>query len=157
MKIDNPTDPAVQKFFGGDIIINIPYLKELLNPGSFVSWIISVIIILPWVVSIVCIFVILINAIKWVKSSGNEKEVESAKIGIKRALVGFTSMFIIFIISNIISFIILGVNLDRVAVALSPCIYISSTRVVTARQYTVLEYSRANNITLPYAIVLCGY
>lgn len=159
MKIDNPTDPAVQKFFGGDILLKIPFIEGLINPSTFMIWIVSVVAILPWIVSIACIFVILINAAKWTKSSGNEKEVESAKTGIKRALIGFASMFVLFIVANVMSYFFIGDSLDKLGVALSPCrIYVQSTTVsATVIGKTVFEYSRSSKISLPDAIKVCGY
>lgn len=151
MVVNDPTKPgntAVNTFFGGDIKLNIPFLTQLTTPTSLLTWIIAILAIMPWIIWIVCIFVILINVIKWVKSNGNEKEVESAKSGIKKAVVGFLSMFVLFILANLMSSFFVGTSFESLIGALAPC------RIVDQSMY-VFEFSRAKKITIEEAYKQC--
>lgn len=149
MKID--TNPIVKDIIGGsDLIVNIPFLKNLVTPVSFLTWIIAILAIMPFIVWIVCIAVILINAVKWVKSNGNEKEVESAKTGMKRALIGFISMFFLFILANLMSNFFIGTNFDSLVTALAPC------KGNQSYTYT-FDLARRMNISLTEAYKVCGY
>jgi len=157
MAIDS--NPVVRDILGGQLLLSIPYIKGLFSPVSFLTWVVAVLAIMPFIVWIVCIAVILINAMKWVKSNGNEKEVESAKTGIKRALVGFASMFLLFILANLMSYFFIGHSFDTLATALAPCripIYTNSLYTTTQTTY-VFEYSRTYSIPLDQAYKTCGY
>ena len=55
------------------------------------------------------------------------------------------------------SFIILGVNLEKVAVALSPCYYTISTSNNYNKGNSVIEYSRDFKLTFEQATKACGY
>lgn len=151
MVVNDPTKPgntAVNTFFGGDIKLNIPFLTQLTTPTSLLTWIIAILAIMPWVIWIICIIVILLNVIKWVKSNGNEKEVESAKSGIKKALVGFISMFVLFILANLMSYFFVGTSFESLIGALAPCKGTNQTMYV-------FEYARAKNVTIENAYKQC--
>lgn len=146
MKVE--TNPEVKKILGGDLVLSIPFLSGLSTPTSLLTWLVAVLALLPWVVWVVCIFVILLNAIKWVRSSGNEKELESAKTGIKRALIGFLSMFFLFMIANFMSYVFIGTSFDRLVGALAPC------QAVSKDTY-VFEFARKNNMDYDRAFEVC--
>ena len=114
---------------------------------------------MPFVVWIVCIAVILINAAKWVKSNGNEKEIESAKTGIKRAIVGFASMFLLFILANLMSNFFIGTNFDSLVTALAPCTSVPfrTPNYSSSLNTYVYEYARENKVSIESAFKVCGH
>ena len=143
MKVD--TNQTVEDILGGPIRLSIPFVSALSTPTSLLTWIIAILAIMPYIIWVVCIVVIIINAIKWVKSSGNEKEVESAQAGMKRAIVGFASMFILFIIANVMSYFFIGTSFDRLVGALGLC----------ENDKYVFQYARDNNMDLDKAFNYC--
>ena len=143
MKVE--TNPEVKKILGGELVLNIPFLSGLSTPTSLLTWLVAVLALLPWVVWVVCIFVILLNAIKWVRSSGNEKELESAKTGIKRAIIGFLSMFFLFMIANFMSYLFIGTSFDRLVGALGIC----------GKDQYVFQYARDNKMDMDKALEFC--
>ncbi|MEI6462572.1 MAG: hypothetical protein WCO33_02785 [bacterium] len=112
----------VKGIIGGEIKLNLFGAGLAIQlPQNLAQLLISIVIILPYVILIASLIMILIGAINWVKSNGNEKELEKAQKTIKNAIVGFIFMFVIFIVSNFISYLFIGLSISDTFFALAPC------------------------------------
>jgi hypothetical protein len=78
------------------------------------------------------------------KSSGNEKEVESAQVGMKKGYVGL-SMFFLFMIANFMSYLFIGTSFDRLVGALGIC----------GKDQYVFQYARDNKMDMDKALEFC--
>lgn len=147
--------PISLNLLGKDLAIQLPQ-----NVAQVVILIVG---ILPVIVFIVVIIMVLIGAIKWVKSNGNEKELEKAQKTIKNAIIGFVLLVVFFSISNLVSFLLIGFTITDAFFALAPCgangnvlDYYNSTRTTPGYGgYTPETINQQNNTGIEAYYLYC--
>ncbi|MEI6887071.1 MAG: hypothetical protein WCK31_02425 [bacterium] len=90
-------------------------------PQNIAQVVVAVIGILPYIVIIAAIIMVMVGAYHWIKSNGNEKELEKGKETIINALKGIIVLFFFIILSNAISYFLIGVSILEAFFALAPC------------------------------------